>query len=285
MNTGSNSLSCLRCSRHAVTIVPVLCSLACIIILEGCNNQSSVAPPLAIDTKSDHPSPASKVTAEEKLSPREPADQTPPVLTEDSKKAAPQFDPEQLKFAMVTIGTVSEASLGYGVILEQSSTGFDVITADHVLADRRDFVVHAWQVDNKSIGLQAFRSITIMHRSPDQDLAWLRVRGEAVHASKLSLAQPAKLDGQPAWTFHIEDRQPIFELNEIEKRVSAMRNSQSRAVSYWRLKSSVEPGLSGGGLVDAQGQWIGIASGNSRNQAHYIDQSEISQFLREAGLR
>lgn len=254
-------------------------------MLGGCNDQPSVAPPLTIDAKSDHPSPASKVTAEEKISPKEQAEHTPPELTGVSKTAAPQFDPEQLKFGMVTIGTVTDASLGYGVILDRSSTGFDVITADHVLADRRDFVIHAWQVDNQSTGLQAFRSITIMHRSPDQDLAWLRVRGEAVHASKLRLAQPAKLDGQPAWTFRIGDRQPIFELNEIEKQVSAMRNSQAPAVSYWRLKNSVEPGLSGGGLVDAQGQWIGIASGNSRNQAHYIDQSEISRFLRDAGLR
>lgn len=269
---------------NALAIVSVLGWLTCISMLGGCNDQSSVAPPLAIDTKSDHSSPSSKVTTEEIPSLAEQAARQ--ASTElDSKTTAPQFDPEQLKFGMVTIGTVSEASLGYGVILERSSTGFDVITADHVLADRRDFIVHAWQRDSKSTSLQAFRSITIMHRSPAQDLAWLRVRGEAVHTSKLSLAQPAKLDGQPAWTFRIEDRQPIFELNEIEKRVSAMRDSQSPAVSYWRLKNSVEPGLSGGGLVDAKGQWIGIASGNSRNQAHYIDQSEISQFLREAGLR
>ncbi len=120
---------------------------------------------------------------------------------------------------------------------------------------------------------------------PGQDLAWLRVRGRCAGIAKLELAKHVTVDRQPAWTFRVDQLKPVFELNEIESRVTAMRDSRSPSISYWRLKKAVEPGLSGGGLVDAMGQWLGIASGNSQKQAHYIDEGEIDRFLRDAGLR
>ncbi len=73
--------------------------------------------------------------------------------------------------------------------------------------------------------------------------------------------------------------------HEIDKLVSAKRDGQAQPVAYLRLKNRIEPGLSGGGLVDANGKWIGIASGNSQNQAHYVAPEEIIAFMKAAGLR
>lgn len=196
-----------------------------------------------------------------------------------------QSDPEQLKFGMVTIGTASEPGLGYGVVFDKSSTGFDVITAEHLLGDRKNIVVHAWQGQDKAARLQAFLSVTVMHRDPARDLAWLRVRGGADQLQSLTLAKASDREQVAAWTYSIVKQSSVFTLNEIERSVTAKRDALSSPVVYWRLKDRIEPGLSGGGLVNALGQWIGIASGNSQGQAHYVDQSEIEQFLKAAGLR
>ena len=256
--------------------------------LIGCNEPSTQLAP----TTSPTPEVGSQNPVAKKQEPAadEAVPTTAPTLAVDATETAHddqtmQFVPEQLKFGMVAIGTASEGCLGYGVVIDRSSTGFDVLTADHVLDGRKNLMVQAWQGAGPTAKLQPYLSVTVMHRSPDQDLAWVRVRGGATDLLPLSIVQSGDRDGQAVWTYQADKQQPIFEKHTVEKRVSAKRHDQSAAVSYWRLKNSIEPGLSGGGLVDAKGQWIGIASGNNKNQAHYVDPSEIIRFMKEAGLK
>ena len=217
-----------------------------------------------------------------------PAQPNPVSAVEEPQKPTVQtiqFDPEHLKFAMVAIGTSSEGWFGYGVVIGRSATGFDVMTADHVLEGRKSLMVQAWQGDKQKSQLQSYLSVTTMHRSPVEDLAWLRVRAADTDVLPLTIAQPEELDAKPVWTYRVDQQRPVFERYVIEKSVTAQRNSRAKPVVYLRLEKRIEPGLSGGGLVNAHGQWLGIASGNNTNQAHYVAPSEIVRFLKEAGLR
>ena len=255
----------------------------------GCSNappQSSLstatAQPPSTPTKSDNPG---GQVANEPITPAQP--KPAPAAEEPQQPTAQvkQFDAERLKFAMVAIGTSSEGWFGYGVVIGRSSTGFDVMTADHVLEGRKNILVQAWQGDAQKSQLQSFLSVTTMHRSPDEDLAWLRVRAAGTDVLPLTIAQPKPLDDKAVWTYCVHEQRPVFEQQEIAQSVTAQRNSRAKPVAYLRLGNRIEPGLSGGALVNAQGQWIGIASGNDKNQAHYVAPSEIVRFLKEAGLK
>lgn len=278
----------VRGRQHNVALLMASLHLLVWPTLVGCSDH--------LPTPTSPPQPTQSTERGPAVAPQEPVAKAavelaePGIATTDETAPKPsasvmQFDPERLKLSMVALGTANEGWLAYGVVVGRSSTGFDVVTADHVLDGRKNVMVQAWQGDGASAKLQSFLSVTVMHRAPDKDLAWVRVRASASDVVPLSIAPLRERDRQAVWTYHVNQQKPIFESHEIDKRLTAKREGQATAVSYWRLMNRIEPGLSGGALVDETGQWIGIASGNNQNQAHYVDPSEIISFLKEAGLR
>ncbi len=229
--------------------------------------------------------PSSEVSVKEPIPPAEPTGQAGSDAAPKDDVSTIQFDAERLKFAMVAVGTAKEGWLGYGVVFERSSTGFDVLTADHVVDGLKSLMVQAWQGEGIAAKLQPYMSVTVMHRAPEQDLAWLRVRTSASDVVPLSISQHNSNTGQTRLDLSSERAESRIHRHEIDKLVSAKRDGQAQPVAYLRLKNRIEPGLSGGGLVDANGKWIGIASGNSQNQAHYVAPEEIIAFMKAAGLR
>ncbi len=260
-----------------------------LITVFGCQNQSTQEslPPVSQERRPPERKPveAAAIEAQESAPENNVAPPSESPLSNSDRLKSSAFDPQKTKFSMVAIGTESEGCFGYGVVCQKSSTGFDVLTANHVLDGRKLFTVQAWQGEPGAAKLQTFLSVTTMHRDPDKDLAWVRVRASQADVVAISVAKTAERVGQTGWTYQVRDGQAVFEACEIEQRVRARHRETAAPVSYWRLSKRIESGLSGGGLVNAQGHLIGIASGNGDGQAHYVDEVEIRQFLKQAGLQ
>jgi serine protease Do len=176
------------------------------------------------------------------------------------------------------------------VIVGVSPTGFDVITANHVLPSA-EFTQMVWQevaTPGQGPRERITRSFQIMEQDPATDLAYVRVSLANHLARPLPLAPTARKSAAPpdqAWIVQVADAGRL-ELSQVQGvvRQAARRSPDAPAVSYWRLNSPSTKGMSGGPLFDGQGRVIGIASGNSHQQAFYCDDRELTRFFTKAGL-
>jgi S1-C subfamily serine protease len=166
--------------------------------------------------------------------------------------------------------------LGCGVIVGVSPTGFDVITANHVLPTA-DFCQLVWRQVSAPGQLpqeRVTRSFQIMEQDPATDLAYVRVSLSNTLAHRLSLAPATPAIAQPPasqWTVVQFSDAGQLELRAVQ---GIVRQAAKRSVA----------GMSGGPLLDDQGRLIGIASGNSHDQAFYADDRELARFFSKAGL-
>jgi S1-C subfamily serine protease len=206
-----------------------------------------------------------------------------PSVTADWRESAP--------LAVVRWIHPLRGHLGCGVIVGVSSTGFDVITANHVLPTA-DFCQLVWRQVSAPGQLpqeRVTRSFQIMEQDPATDLAYVRVSLPNTLAHRLSLAPATPAIAQPPaseWTVVQFSDAGQLELRAVQGivRRAAKRSSDAPPVSYWRLNSPSVAGMSGGPLLDDQGRLIGIASGNSHDQAFYADDRELARFFSKAGL-
>jgi S1-C subfamily serine protease len=225
-------------------------------------------------------------TATDRLGASRPADNgktAQPSVTANWRESAP--------LAVVRWIHPLRGHLGCGVIVGVSPTGFDVITANHVLPTA-DFCQLVWRQVSAPGQLpqeRVTRSFQIMEQDPATDLAYVRVSLSNTLAHRLSLAPATPAIAQPPasqWTVVQFSDAGQLELRAVQGivRQAAKRSSDAPPVSYWRLNSPSVAGMSGGPLLDDQGRLIGIASGNSHDQAFYADDRELARFFSKAGL-
>jgi len=179
---------------------------------------------------------------------------------------------------------------GCGVVVSISRTGFDVVTADHVIPTLDTFSLICFRRDELTgkLSEHAYPSFEVVSRDADTDLAYLRVSSALSPAHSLPLASTASLRNSTAFKVWVVrwmatnsiDVQPA----KTVARQVARRSKKDQPVSFWQLNRAVEPGMSGSALMDDRGKLIGIASGNSGNAAFFCDEQEIGKFFTRSGL-
>lgn len=203
-----------------------------------------------------------------------------------------QLDEEHVRAvarcSFVRVKHARDGNVGCGVIVSTSRTGFDVITADHVIAEYDDYFLVAEPRESEPKRPREYRSCKTLLHDQVLDLAYVRVTAAEADVESLPLA-----DGMDTLSSQTVDAWKIFFSDgggvEIEKvtvgpRLMARRSASSPAVSYWKLDRPLAPGLSGSALIGPQGALMGIACGNSENVGYYCDEHELRKFFGRAGL-
>ncbi|MCC6512349.1 MAG: trypsin-like peptidase domain-containing protein [Pirellulaceae bacterium] len=192
--------------------------------------------------------------------------------------------------AFVRIHHPRDGHIGCGVIISSSSASFDVLTAEHVIADNPGYFVIAAPTGDKveSAGsLGHYRECQTILRDSILDLALLRVTARDSGLTSIPLIAPGmenQADRLQAWimTFTKPDKADIEQVS-VGPRVRARRTAGDAPVSYWILDRPIVPGLSGSALLDSHGRLLGVASGNSRGKGYFGDERELATFLNRAG--
>lgn len=181
--------------------------------------------------------------------------------------------------------------LGFGIVVATSRTGFDVITADHVVASEEHYAIISATENShdKSVNITEHENHTynVVKRDPNADLAYIRVTTTTPPIHYIPLV--GSIDRQDAKNFRVwlanrVNSKFIMEKAVVVGRRIAKRSNDAEAVFYWELDRKIDHGMSGGAMIDEQGRLIGIASGNSQSNAYYSDESELKKFFLCAGL-
>ncbi len=191
---------------------------------------------------------------------------------------------------------------GGGVIIDVSTDHLDVLTADHVLGPGGPGVVQI-PTGPAAGDWATLGAVTLVARDASKDLALLRVQTPAaVDATAAAVTtQPGDHTsfrvsddstgatswvsgrgwiGQPVWTIDsIGPERPEIALARIDSIQSARPRPTEAVNTYFRLATASLSGMSGSGLFNADGGVVGIASGNSAGQAHYVAASVLAEFL------
>lgn len=202
----------------------------------------------------------------------------------------------QIRQCAVQIVHRSGGGVGTGVIVGVGAKHFDVLTACHVVQGRNDLTVVVFVAEGAAANAQAnpqlvrqeWRNVSVVACDEASDVARLRVDSPTPPTQWLPLIDGAGAStsgttgtaaGQPsfvAWGISWgADGLPAIKDLQVEGRRAAKRSPSQRAVGYWVVRQASLPGESGGAMVDARGQVIGIASGNSQGQAYYVDLAEL----------
>ncbi len=227
--------------------------------------------------------------------PRQQAGGSPDLATEVGEQEAGHREPNlQPQLACVRIHQRLGGQLGCGVIVAQSSAGFDVLTANHVVTNARSWWIESVRRDEKSDQITTRRQtqVKVLARDRARDLAYVRVTSDEAPSASLFIgkleqdaagAEITKFSAEAV--FWLDSKLPMSEFVEVVSRMQARRTKADQATSLWKVGRLSEPGMSGSGLVDSNGRLIGIASGNSGGFAYYASDDALADFLKENGLR
>jgi S1-C subfamily serine protease len=199
-----------------------------------------------------------------------------------------------LRFASVEISyqpdnARTEVTQGSGVIVAVNREGFEVLTACHVVRGKKNLSVVAFRDFGSGLERTEFQNVSILSCDEDSDLARLLVvtsdPPKRFVRIMLALSESVRTipdNGLAAWGLSwTDDGFPVPKPCVIKSQKTAQRASGGRAVGYWMIDRPSVPGMSGGPLLDEDGLLIGIASGNSGGAGFYLDEFEISQFMKD----
>lgn len=196
---------------------------------------------------------------------------------------SPEEIQRRLRLATVRISHPELGPLGGGVVVGRSRTGFEVLTAQHVIDGVETIKITTFHPSEKPGGEWGERNYTArgaVRSDSLTDLALIRVNSVLQPEMQLDVAPHSDDLTEVAWALAGSvDSIPASEQVVLGGRQQARRHFDSPPVSYWRVMRPSEHGTSGSGLVDEYGHLLGIASGNSSGMAFYSDDREIRKFL------
>jgi S1-C subfamily serine protease len=160
----------------------------------------------------------------------------------------------------------SQQITGFGTCFAVSST--EVLTSHHVVADASLLTVRFQ--DGREIGA------VISQQSRATDLALLKVNGKT--PASLPLAAPRSLAvGEPVFTLGFPATSILGEDAKFtEGSVSALSGIQGDA-SYFQMSVPVQPGNSGGPVVNMRGEVAGIVAATAAIEAFYATTGALPQ--------
>lgn len=231
----------------------------------------------------------------------QPATGAPAVLPVD-RLAGQLFSAEILATAIgatVQVVNVSNGDQGSAVIVGKSGATIYLLTADHLLGSGRPPAGAGTSTDPgdrleiraRSTADEAavvYKSIQIVARAPDDDLAVLRFSTRRDVGAPLRICPPARIPDEETfaallvgWT----GGAPASVTGNVTAKKRVRKRSKGTATLVWELNRPSKPGQSGGALVDRDGYVLGVASGNSGGHGYFCHTEVIHRLLEESGLK
>ncbi|MCR9295037.1 MAG: serine protease [bacterium] len=254
---------------------------------ESYSNKSEPLPPLSSEVpESGYPNGASQI---EMSLPA--ASEAAFALSQESIDMPATGEPSDSYKAIVALMVRGER-VGTGFIVRHTPTGIDLVTAQHVTDDMEDVVLRLWLGSGTTSNYRDYATFEVIYADYTRDLSYVRVvhqfgEGEGgVQAALRVASNPPEKKEFFAWAVDagdVAEKPRMLGVNVVD-RIRAKRFKTTDPIHYWKLEQDSAPGMSGGPLLDQQGNVIGVASGNSRGHGYYCAHREIVTFLQEARL-
>lgn len=190
--------------------------------------------------------------------------------------------------AMVRILRSDRTYVGGGIVFSIQEQSFFVLTAAHVIdgyadADSRRLLEIPIELPSGKRLSRRYLDYKVVAKDSASDIAVLEVRSGVPPAGSLPIAEVEERPEEPrkAMTADWSDPKNKKMVATSVKPIVVSRKGASRKVGYWKKPGASAPGVSGSPLISAEGAVIGIASGNSGDDAYYSDLLEIQQLLRK----
>lgn len=176
------------------------------------------------------------------------------------------FGPQQRQQPEQKEGEPVQQGLGSGVII--SPEGY-IVTNNHVIdgADRLDVVLN----DNRTF------NATVIGADPVTDIALIKIEADGLHAIRMGDSDDLKIGewvlavGNPfGFTSTVTSGIVSAKARSISSKTgSRRRNGQMGVESYIQTDAAVNPGNSGGALVNLNGELVGINTAIYSNTGSY----------------
>jgi S1-C subfamily serine protease len=188
--------------------------------------------------------------------------------------------------ATVRVSDPATGTVGTGSVIAVKDGFAYVLTAAHLLTGDSAPTVETFSAAKPAEADAAFAKCTVRFRATDADLAVVRVPAGKRVWSSLSLAPVAFTDRalDRGWALGCDNgTQPrLQDIVIVGKQL--VRKAGGQNAFHWETKGTTTSGRSGGPLLNAQGQLIGVCSGTQEGASYYTHADEIRKALLERGL-
>ncbi len=182
----------------------------------------------------------------------------------------------------VRIVDPADGSTGSGAVVAQQAGFAYILTAAHVVNGSDDLEVHFFSKrSGSSVG--SFPIVKELAQDAPNDVALVRVlTGEdlRVTAPAIAAIEPPAGEEFPVTAFGCRGSQPPTATETVARSAVIRESSEAHPRFVWEIDQSVEYGQSGGALLDAQSNLIGIASGISGGKAYFCHITPIKNLLK-----